>query len=528
MLQIYNRIIPSRSEETLIWLTVLIFILFIFLAIIDAIRNMIFVNLSETFESYFSRITFSRSLIVDSQLDNQNQNQSLRDVEQIRTLIAKGHLLHFFDIIWLPAFVCAIALMHPILACMAVLGAIWLCCLAIAGHILSSRSIESGRKIAQRSFAMSQDLIANRQLVTSLGITTQLLARWDKARASTSAQQTKFNDKLALLAAIGKASRFLIQSLTLGIGAYLAINDAVSAGAIVASSILVGRALTPIEATISTWHKLLEAKEAYCRILALIEDMDDDLHQPDLSKDEGRLVVEGLSCIEGNRTLVRNLSFTSEPGTVIAIVGPSSAGKSALIQRLIGLRSPSDGHVRLDGKNPLTLSDKDRHRNIGYLPQEEAFTAGSIVECIGRFGGYSAEEILFAAQITGCHDMILSLPDGYATKIGKDGSQLSAGQKKRLALARAVCGMPNFVALDEPTAHLDETGERSLIRAIDELRQANVTVCVVTHKTSLIRQCDLLVVLNGRGDSCVSRPDEVLSARIHTISMDDKPLVTNQ
>ena len=527
MLQIYNRIIPSRSEETLVWLTLLVIILFVFLSVIDTIRHMIFVQLADQFETSFSRACFKKALSFGAQEHISSRDRPLREIDQIKTLLAKGQLIHFFDILWFPAFVIALGLLHPFLACMAIVGGVWLGAFAFGSHLLTSRAAKKGRLCARDAYAMAEEMTVNAEVVKSIGMMPALLQRWGRVRLQTSADQCMVADQSAVITATGKTSRLVIQSLTLGLGAYLAISDAVSAGAIVASSILVGRALAPIEPAIAALYKLFEAKAAYLRLLRLMDMSSDDEQQLSLPAGKGCLTVDHLTCVQGNQIVLKDLSFELTARKMVAIVGPSGAGKSTLVKHLIGLRRGAEGFVRLDGIDLFTLSDEVRLQGIGYMPQEERMVTGTVVDCIGQFGSRSAEDILEATQLTDVHDMILKLPEGYATRIGGDGCYLSVGQQRRLALARAVCGMPGLVVFDEPSAFLDEAGERSLLQTIDELRHNEVTICVVTHKTTLIRQADLLVVLNARGESRVGHPEDIFTPRLRSISP-QKRLIKNE
>ena len=518
MLQIYNRIIPTKSEETLIWLTVLIVFLFIFLSVIDTIRHMIFVQLADQFETIFCKKIFEKTLSSSAQGQMSDRDRPLRDVDQVKTLLAKGQLIHFFDILWFPAFVVALSLLHPFLACMAIAGAVWLGSLALGGHLLTSSALENGRLRARKVYAMAEEMTVNAEVVKSIGMIPGLMRRWARARLQTSTDQCIIGDQSAIITATSKTSRLVIQSLTLGLGAYLAINDAVSAGAIVASSILVGRALAPIEPAIAAFYKLFEAKAAYLRLYRLMGPNFADEQRLSLPAGRGYLTVNHLTCVQGNETILRDLSFEVGSGKMLAIVGPNGAGKSTLVKHLVGLRRGAEGFVQLDGMDLFTLSDEVRGHRIGYMPQEEPMIPGTVVDCIGQFGSFSAEDILKAAQLTNVHDMILKLPSGYATRVGGHHCCLSVGQRRRLALARAVCGMPGLVILDEPSANLDEAGEQSLLQVIDELRCNEVTICVVTHKTTLIRQSDLLVVLNARGEARVGNSRDIFTPKIRSIS----------
>lgn len=517
MLHIYQQILPARGEEALVWLTLLIVALFVFMAVFDAIRHLFFVQLSAQLEDRFSRKTFTESLKKRAATSAPDQHRALQDVDQIRTLLTKGHLLHFFDIIWFPAFAVAIALFHPLLALVAIAGAIWLGLIAVINHTTIGPSVEDARRDAISALTVADEMIAKAEVAKSLGMMPSMIHRWYKLRRQSVESHLAVSNRLAIVSAVSKTSRLLIQSLTLGLGAYLAINDAVSAGAIVAASILVGRALSPIEASVSAWQEFIKARNAYWRLAKFMSSTESDNHPIIMANCQGLLSVENLSCAYANHQIFDNVSFEALPGQMIAIIGPSGSGKSTLARHLVGIKRATKGFVRLDGVDLFMLPDEARSRHIGYVPQESHLFDGTVVDCIGRFGSSVAEDILATALIADIHNMVLRLPEGYGTRIGLDGCKLSGGQRQRLALARALYGEPSLVVLDEPCTHLDEVGERALIRTISELKGRGVTLCVVTHKTNLIRQADLLLVLNTKGESCVRRPEDIFAPRLRTV-----------
>ena len=522
MLQIYNRIIPSRSEETLLWLTILIFFLFIILSLLDIIRKIVFIQIGNKFDSIFISKIFSNQLRIDDGIKVESQTCTLQDAQRIKTLLSKGHLAHFFDILWFPIFAIAIFLLHPLLACMLILGALWLGTLAVGSHVLTSRTIKDKRSKPKPADVTSTEILANAEIVRSLGMISPLLRRWEKSYLKASDEERSLSERLTLIAATGKASCLLFQSLTLGLGAYLAINDVLSAGGIVAASILVGRALAPIEAAILAWNRLLETKGSISRVLNLIDSEEASQQELDLGTASGQLVVNNLTCATSQRAIFRNISFEVERGAMVSIIGPNGAGKSTLARHLVGLQPGTEGFVRFDGKDLYSMRDEMRLKRIGYMAQELDDLSGNVVDYIGRFGSFFAEDVLNAASITSAHDMIMDLPEKYSTKLGLGGDYLSAGQRKRLSLARACCGIPELIVLDDPCAYMDEAGERSLLKTIAELRLHETIVCVVTNKTSIIHQSDLLVVLNTRGESRIGRPGDIFSMRLHAIASGTK------
>lgn len=526
MIQIYNRIIPTRSEETLVFMTMIVVLVILSMSAVDAIRNLIFIYLSNSFRNHSTQKIFENYFRLSGEPTRQNRNNPLDDVEIISTFLSRSYIVHFFDILWFPMFLIALAFLHPLFTVLALIGAIWLGALAIWTHTLVATP-KPGRKAPETDNLIKTDnAIENKDLIVSLGMIGNVVRRWSQGYQALSEEKNHHNERITLIAAAGKASRLLIQTLALGLGAYLAINDAVSAGAIIASSVLIGRALMPVEGIITAWSRLIEADRAYHRLLHLIDAAPPEDKQLDLNAGSPGLIVDRLAFLDGRKVVFRNISFNALPGTMIAIAGPSGAGKSLLARHLVGLEQGSEGNVQLGGLDMASMNGELRLQNIGYMPQANMELTGTVVDHIGRFGAYSAEDVLHAACLADANDMILALPDGYATKLGQGGCYLSAGQRRRLDLARACCGSPRLIVLDEPSSHLDEAGERSLHRAISDLLFHDSILCIVTNKAALIQKSDLIVAFNARGESCISHPDEVLNPNIRALPAQQKRLAS--
>lgn len=517
MLQIYNRILPARAEEALINITLLVGFMLATMGLLDCIRQLILVQLSRKVESGISGKALAAALSPPRTGGaTGNHQQILRDIDQIRAFLTKGHLLHVFDIMWLPIFLIAIAMLHPVLAIVALIGVAMLGVLGIIGHILVVPATTKASSSSLNAMAIADQMIAKADVLRGLGMTPAMIKRWDEIREQSATKHATASQRLGSLTAASKALKIFIQSLSLGVGAYLAINDLVSAGAIVAGSILVGRALGPIEASILAWHELLKARGSYKRLTCLCRDHLPTAGQTITPHCAGALSVERLSCVIGDRPILRDVSFEAKPGQLIGIIGPSGAGKTTLARHLVGAWS-SGGAVRLDGLDVASMSDETKGRFIGYLPQESQLFDGTVVETISRFGDPTAEEILQTAHMVGIHEMILRLPDDYGTRIGVDGCLLSGGQRQRLALARALYGDPALVVLDEPCTNLDEFGERRLIDTIQSVRSRNATICLVTHKINFIRLADVLLVLNVKGEARFCTPHDLFAQPLQSV-----------
>ncbi len=517
MLQIYNRILPARGEETLIWLTALVVALLAIMAVVDAVRHIMFIRLSGRFERRLSLHLMSRAFRRRATLPGSDKSTTISHIDQIRNLLAKGHLLHLLDALLSPLFVLGIAFFHPALALIALLGGGILLAMGLINHAIVLRSMEEARVQAVRGVTQTDEMMRRADVIQALGMGPVILDRWSNLRYIGVSKQMTASDQAALIAAASKSIKMFIQSMMLGVGAYLAIHDAISAGAIIAASILVGRALGPIEASIAAWMELIKARSALGELLTL---MDDDERSPDvpmLMTCEGQLDVENLFCSVEGHTILREVNFTAEPGQVIAILGPSGCGKTTLIRHLIGSWSSSIGTARLDDVDVASLSDDARRRFIGYLPQDIGLLDGSIVETISRFGAPEPEDILETATLARVHRMILRLPDGYGTRVGADGYRLSGGQRQQLALARALYGNPPFVVLDEPSSHLDDVGERQLLDIINDLKERGTTLCIATHKASFMRFADRSLIINGKGEARFGRPPDLFKPTLRAV-----------
>ena len=517
MLQIYNRILPARAEEALLNITLLVAFMLAIMGLLDGVRHMVLVRLSRAVETKLSGPALLAAL-TPARNGNQgaNHQQILRDIDQIRALLTKGHLLHVLDVLWLPIFLIAIALLHPLLAVVAMVGVCLLGGVGMIGHAVVAPATAVASSSMLKVFSFAEQMIAKADVMRGLGMATAMTKRWDEIREQAAAKHMIASYRLGTLTAGSKALKIFIQSITLGMGAYLAIQDAVSAGAIVAASILVGRALGPLEASIVAWHEILKARSSFARLAQANDENRSVSVQRIARPSRGALLVDHLSCIIDHRPILKDVSFKVEPGQLTTIVGPSGAGKSTLARHLVGAWS-SDGSVRLDGLDVASMSDEDKRRFIGYLPQESQLFDGSVIETIGRFGEPTAMEVLQTAELAGIHEMILRLPDDYGARIGVDGCLLSGGQRQRLALARAIYGDPLLLVLDEPCAHLDESGERRLIETIQVLKQRGVTIFLITHKINFICLADHVLVLNARGGARFGSPRDIFARPLKSV-----------
>ncbi len=354
--------------------------------------------------------------------------------------------------------------------------------------------------------------LRNADVIWALGMLGDLRRRWQEKHLSALAYSGRATDQLGTYSAIAKFVRPLLQIAMLGFGAYLVIDEAISAGVMIASSIVMGRALQPVEASIAHWRSFISARSAYSRLSKLLGEYDVNRERMQLPAPQGRINVEGMTLVPpgANKPALINISFQLAAGELLGIIGPSAAGKSSLARALMGIWAPKVGHVRLDGADMAEWDRKDLGRHLGYLPQDVELFDGTVAENISRFENVVAQTVNQAAQIANAHEMILRLPEGYDTQIGEGGCVLSGGQRQRIGLARALHGLPCLIVLDEPNANLDAEGEAALQITLRRLKEMKKTVIIISHKRTTLADTDKLLVLDSARVKSFGPRDKVL------------------
>jgi PrtD family type I secretion system ABC transporter len=444
--------------------------------------------------------------------------QPLRDLDQVRAFMSSMGPTAFLDMPWIPIFLIALFLFHPAIGMTALLGTA-----AIIAMTLLTERMSRGAAKAAMDFSAQRQVLAdatqrNAEIIRALGMMDRLTTRWSQANERYLRQNIQATDVYANLGSGAKVLRYVLQSGMLGIGAYLVVADRASGGIMIASSIMMGRALAPVEVALGSWKQLVAARQGIvrlreiCKVTAKPPVPPVVLPRPhrELSVQEIAIAAPGM-----DKPIVSNVSFSLKAGMGLALLGASASGKTSLSKALVGIWPAKHGVIRLDGAAIDQWSNEDLGRHIGYLPQEVALFDGTVAENICRFDdGATSDAILKAAQIAGVHEIILRLPEGYSTRIGQGGMSLSAGQRQRIGLARAVFGDPFLVVLDEPNANLDADGENALGRAILALRRQQCVVIVISHRPSALAALDMAMVLyEGKAIAFGSR--EQIFARIH-------------
>jgi PrtD family type I secretion system ABC transporter len=499
MMQVYDRVLTSRSNDTLIVLTVLAVGLLGISAMLELVRSRILVRLGARLDRHVTHDLFAALIEERISTRRNTGSQPIRDLETVRSFLTGPGLLAFFDAPWVPLFLGLIFLFHPLLGAVAVSGAVVLFVLAVLSELMTRAPWQRATAESMQAHRFAEASLRNADVIWALGMLGDLRRRWQEKHLSALAYSGRATDRLGTFSAIAKFVRPLLQIALLGFGAYLVIDEAISAGVMIASSIVMGRALAPVEASIAHWRSFISSRSAYARLSKLLAEYDINRERMKLPTPRGKISVEGMTLVPpgANKPSLVSISFQLAQGDLLGVVGPSAAGKSSLARALIGIWAPKVGNVRLDGADLAEWDRKDLGRHLGYLPQEVELFDGTVAENIARFETVQHEAVSRAAQIANAHEMILRLPEGYDTQIGEGGCVLSGGQRQRLGLARAIYGLPCFIVLDEPNANLDADGEAALRVTLKRLKELRKTVVIISHKRSTLADTDKLLVLDG-------------------------------
>jgi ATP-binding cassette subfamily C exporter for protease/lipase len=496
--QVYGRVMVSQNVPTLIVLTLITLFVFGVSSAIDDYRARILINYGVMLDQRVSGKVFSALFDASVRGDTGARAQALRDLDQFRQTLTGIAAAAFFDVPWIPVFLIALFIIDPWVGIVTTAGAVALLGLALLQE-RTIRPIQRDAGDAQlRSYAFTDAALRNGEVVRAMGMLPTLGASWAGHRAVTIERGAAAAENSNVFTDIIKAVRMGIQVLIIAIGAYLIIKGKLHQGMLFANMILASRALQPIEKIVGSWDPLNNMVRAHGRLMQLLSKAEPSMPATALPRPSGRLAVETLNYAPpgANKLLLANINFTLEPGEILGVIGPSGAGKSTLARLLVGIWRPVNGVVRLDGADVFAWDRADFGRHVGYLPQDTELFAGTIRDNIARFrSDVSDEDVVKAAQLAGVHELILRLPKGYETDVGDGGHTLSAGQRQRVGLARTMLGNPAFIVLDEPNASLDAEGEDALLQALDAMKANGATVVIISHKPSIFRAADRMLVL---------------------------------
>ena len=511
MLQVYDRVLGSRSAETLLALSVLILFLFAMMAVLDFARGRVAARYGARLQDALDTRIFAAAL-ARAQRTGEGQT-ALQDLAAVQRLAASPVFMALFDLPWTPLFIAAILLFHPWLGALAVVGMALLIVLALVNRARSHGPIADAAMAAQSADRVGAEMQGEAELIRALGMQGNAFARWHRQRRVALAEGMRASDLVGGFSATTRSLRLLMQSAILGLGAYLVLQAEMTAGAMIAGSILLGRALAPIDMVIGQWNAIAEAGQSWQRLRALLRDEVAAAPRMPLPQPKARIEVSQLSVIPPGAQVptLRGVSFAIATGEAVGIIGPSGAGKSTLARAMTAVWQPAVWQIRLDGAT-LDQYDPDALGHyIGYLPQSVTLFAGTIAENIARLSATpDTQKVVAAARMAGAHEMILALPDGYETLVSGLGARLSGGQIQRIGLARALYGAPVLVVLDEPNAALDNDGSLALNNAVQAIKADGRAVLIMAHRPSAIRECDKLLVLSGGTTVMFGPTQEVL------------------
>jgi PrtD family type I secretion system ABC transporter len=522
MLEVYDRVLPSRSVPTLVGLVVLAGGLYVAQGVLDLIRGRILGRIGTALDEALNNRVFDIIVRLPLMIGGRNEGlQPLRDLDNVRSFLGSAGPSAFFDLPWLPFYLAVCFAFHFMIGLTALVGAIILITLTVATEFMSRAPARAALGLAARRNDLAATSRRNAEVLVAMGMTGRLTKRWSAANENYLAGNQRASDVTGGLGAIAKVMRMMLQSAVLGVGAYLVIHQEATAGIIIAGSILSARALAPVDLAIAHWKGFVAARQSWHRLNGLLTSLPAQSAQTVLQDPSSRLSVENLTLVPpgDQKIIVQDVTFAVQAGTGLGIIGPSGSGKSSLVRALVGVWQPLRGKVRLDGAALDQWSSDLLGRHIGYLPQDVELFAGSVAQNICRFDPEAGSEgIIAAAKEAGVHEMIIKMRDGYDTQIGEQGTALSAGQAQRVALARALYGDPFLIVLDEPNSNLDTEGDEALTRAVRAARERGAIVVVVAHRPIGIEAVDQLLVLKDGRMQAFGPKEQVLGQVLQRVA----------
>ena len=498
MLQVYDRVLTSYNASTLAVITLAAVVALAALAILEWIRSRLLIRIGVEFERKLAFPILDTELRMASALRKQPEQGEIRDVQVLRSFLGSNAVFAFFDLPWMPIYFLLIFVLHPAMGTVAVVGGALVLLFGVLTQRIAAPRLQEANDVNRRAALLLAGATRNAHVIRAMGMISAVGERWHTLNAKVMRLQTSASRRVGLLHSVSKSLRIGLQVAIYALGAYLAITNQSSAGIMIASSIIMGRALAPIDQAMASYKQSLEARSAYRRIRATLKGRNEK-ERMSLPTPRGELSVEGVAFAMNDAPLLEGVSLHLKPGTTLAIIGPSGSGKSTLCRLLLGIWPPSAGSIRLDGAELSSWDSEQLGSFLGYLPQDVELFSGTVAENIARMGKVDAGQVLRAAQLAGVHELILRLPGGYDTPIGEYGQGLSGGQRQRIGLARALYGDPCVLVLDEPNSNLDEEGETRLMQSLLHLRQEGKTIVLVAHKPAILAAADEILAFQMKG-----------------------------
>jgi ATP-binding cassette, subfamily C, bacterial exporter for protease/lipase len=497
MLQVYDRVLASRNETTLLMLTIMVLGAYLVMSALEFIRSFVLIRVGAQLDMKMNKRVYTAAFEQNLKQAGGNAGQALQDLTNIRQFLTGNGIFAFFDAPWFPIYLAVIYLFDPMLGTFALAGTIILIVLAYINEVISKKPLADASAMAIASGNLATNNLRNAEVISAMGMLPNLMARWFNLHSRFLQLQAEASEKSGIITALTKFVRISMQSLILGLGALQVLDGKITPGMMIVASILMGRATSPVDQLIAIWKTWSSTRSAYQRLNKLLEVNPAREAGMSLPKPLGQISVEAVTAAPPGSpvAVIKNLSFVIAKGDVLGIIGPSGSGKSTLARLLVGIWPSAVGKVRLDGADVYHWNKDELGPSIGYLPQDVELFAGTVSENIARFGEIDAEKVILAAKRAGVHDMILHFPQGYDTPLGDGGGGLSGGQKQRIGLARAMYDDPSLIVLDEPNSNLDDLGEQALVAAINDLRNRGKTIVLITHRTSALSTTNKLLLL---------------------------------
>ena len=514
MMQVYDRVLTTANVDTLLALSALAVAALVAFGLLDAVRGRVLARIGAWLDRELGSAVLGGAVAEAQRTGGGVSAQGLRDLGTLRAYLGGRGVLPLFDAPWAPVFLAIVFVIHPVLGWIGVGGMLLLVACALLNDVTTRKKVTEANGVTVQALNAADAAIRNADAITAMGMLPALARRWRERTVRSIDLQMSAIDTAGDITAVARALRLMLQAAMLGVGGYLVILNEMSAGSIVAASVVLARGLAPVEQMIGAWRGFVGARTSYRRLAELLAGSQDAAPATALPRPEGRIDFDKVSYVPPGVRLpiVRYASFHVDPGEVLGVVGQSGAGKTTLVRLLVGSLRPTSGHVRLDGADVAGWPDADRGRHVGYLPQTVELFAGTVRDNVARLGEAPDEAVIAAARLAGAHRAILGLPQGYDTPIGEGGVPISGGQRQRIGLARAVFGEPALVVLDEPNAHLDADGEQALAGAIARLRERGVTVVLIAHRAGMVSLADKVLVLAAGAIDAFGPRDEVLRA----------------
>ncbi|MBP1206785.1 ATP-binding cassette subfamily C exporter for protease/lipase [Duganella sp. 1411] len=514
MLQVYDRVLGSKNEITLLMLTMMVLGAYMLMSALELIRSFVLVRVGARFDMQLNKRVYTAAFEQNLKRVGGNAGQALQDLTNVRQFLTGNALFAFFDAPWFPVYLIVIFVFEPSLGLFALCGTALLVLCAYVNERVSHKPLAEANAMAISSNTLATNNLRNAEVIESMGMLPNLMARWYKLHGKFLRLQAEASEKAGMVGAVTKFVQTSLQSLVLGFGALLVLENKITAGMMIAASILVGRALAPVQQLIGVWKSVASTRSAYERLNELLERNPARAAGMPLPKPVGDLAVEGVTAgPPGTQVpVLRGVNFAIKAGDVLGVIGPSGSGKSTLARLLVGVWPAAMGKVRLDNADIYSWNKAELGPHIGYLPQDIELFGGTISENIARFGDIDPEKVVQAAKRAGVHELILHFPNGYNTVLGDGGAGLSGGQRQRIGLARAMYDDPALLVLDEPNSNLDDVGEAALVQAINDLRARGKTIILITHRTNVISATSKLLLLRDGVVSMFGPTNQVLAA----------------